>query len=149
MSSEIKLQVESEVKNAMRARDKQRLGVLRLIMAEFKRIEVDERIELDDQRVLVVFDKMSKQRKDSLSQFQDAGRDDLADQESFELQLLKEFMPPQLSDSEVKSIVDAAISEVGAESIKDMGKVMGIIKPKVQGQADMGVVGNLVKAQLN
>jgi uncharacterized protein len=149
MSSEIKRQVESEVKDAMRAREKQRLGALRLIMAEFKRIEVDERIELDDQRVLVVFDKMSKQRKDSLSQYQDAGRDDLADQESFELDILKEFMPPQLSDDEVRQIVEAAISEVGATSIKDMGKVMGKIKPKVQGQADMGVVGALVKAQLN
>ena len=149
MSSEIKLQVESEVKNAMRAREKQRLGTLRLIMAEFKRIEVDERIELDDQRILVVFDKMSKQRKDSLSQYQAAGRDDLADQESFELEVLKEFMPPQLSDDELRLIVDAAISEVGATSIKDMGKVMGMIKPMVQGQADMGVVGSLVKAQLN
>ena len=149
MSSEIKLQVESEVKTAMRARDKQRLGVLRLIMSEFKRIEVDERIELDDQRVLVVFDKMSKQRKDSLSQFQDAGRDDLADQESFELQLLKEFMPPQLSEDEIKSIVADAISEVGATSIKDMGQVMANIRPKVQGQADMGVVGSLVKTLLS
>ena len=149
MSSEIKVQVESEVKTAMRAREKQRLGVLRLIMAEFKRIEVDERIELDDQRVLVVLDKMSKQRKDSLTQFQDAGRNDLADQESFELELLKEFMPPQLSDDEIKTIVDAVINEVGATSIKEMGQVMGKIKSRVQGQADMGVVGSLVKARLS
>ncbi len=149
MSSAIKLQVDSEVKTAMRARDKQRLGVLRLIMSEFKRIEVDERIELDDQRVLAIFDKMSKQRKDSLSQFRDAGRDDLADQESFELDILKEFMPAQLSEVEIRIIVDATISEVGATSIKDMGQVMGNIKSKVQGQADMGVVGGLVKSRLS
>ncbi len=149
MSSAIKLQVDSEVKTAMRARDKQRLGVLRLIMSEFKRIEVDERIELDDQRVLAIFDKMSKQRKDSLSQFRDAGRDDLADQESFELDILKEFMPAQLSEDEIRIIVDATISEVGATSIKDMGQVMGNIKSKVQGQADMGVVGGLVKSRLS
>lgn len=149
MSSAIKLQVDSEVKTAMRARDKQRLGVLRLIMSEFKRIEVDERIELDDQRVLAIFDKMSKQRKDSLSQYRDAGRDDLADQESFELDILKEFMPAQLSEDEIRIIVDATISEVGATSIKDMGQVMGNIKSKIQGQADMGVVGGLVKSRLS
>lgn len=149
MSSAIKLQVDSEVKTAMRARDKRRLGVLRLIMSEFKRIEVDERIELDDQRVLAIFDKMSKQRKDSLSQYRDAGRVDLADQESFELDILKEFMPAQLSEGEIRIIVDATISEVGATSIKDMGQVMGNIKSKVQGQADMGVVGGLVKSRLS
>ena len=117
-------------------------------MAEFKRIEVDERIELDDARVLGIFDKMSKQRKDSLGQFQSAGRDDLADQESFELEILKEFMPEQLSSTELSSIVEATIRESGASSIKDMGKVMGIVKPLVQGRADMGEIGKLVKANL-
>ena len=149
MSSETKLQIEAEVKDAMRARDKQRLGVLRLIMSEFKRVEVDERIELEDPRVLVILDKMSKQRKDSLAQFEAAGRDDLVAQESFELDILKEFMPQQLSLEEVKSIVEAVISEVGATSIKDMGKVMGMLKLKVQGRADMGEIGSVVKASLN
>ncbi len=149
MSSDTKLQIEAEVKNAMRARDKQRLGVLRLIMSEFKRVEVDERIELEDTRVLVVLDKMSKQRKDSLAQFEAAGRDDLVAQESFELDILKEFMPQQLSLEEVKSIVEAVISELGATSIQDMGKVMGMLKLKVQGRADMAEIGSLVKASLN
>ena len=149
MSSDTKLQIEAEVKNAMRARDKQRLGVLRLIMSEFKRVEVDERIELEDPRVLLILDKMSKQRKDSLAQFEAARRDDLVAQESFELDILKEFMPQQLSLEEIKSIVEAVISEVGATSIKDMGKVMGMLKLKVQGRADMGEIGSLVKASLN
>jgi len=149
MSSDTKLQIEAEVKDAMRARDKQRLGVLRLIMSEFKRVEVDERIELEDPRVLVILDKMSKQRKDSLTQFEAAGRDDLVAQESFELDILKEFMPQQLSLEEVKSIVEAVILELGATSIQDMGKVMGMLKPKVQGRADMAEIGSLVKASLN
>ena len=149
MSSDIKLQIEAEVKNAMRARDKKRLGVLRLIMSEFKRVEVDERIELEDARVLAILDKMSKQRKDSLAQFEAAARDDLVAQESFELDILKEFMPRQLSAEEVKSIVEAVISEVGATSIRDMGKVMGMLKLKVQGRADMDEIGSLVKASLN
>lgn len=149
MSSDTKLQIEAEVKNAMRARDKQRLGVLRLIMSELKRVEVDERIELEDTGVLVILDKMSKQRRDSLAQFEAAGRDDLVAQESFELDILKEFMPQQLSLEEVKSIVEAVISEVGATSIKDMGKVMGKLKLKVQGRANMGEIGSLVKASLN
>ncbi len=117
-------------------------------MAEFKRVEVDERIELDDQRVLAILDKMSKQRRDSLSQFQSAGRDDLADQESFELDVLKEFMPDQLTAAELKTIVESAIAQIGATSVRDMGKVMGLLKPRVQGRADMAEVGSLVKADL-
>lgn len=148
MSSDIKLQIDAEVKSAMRARDKQRLGVLRLTMSELKKVEVDERIELDDQRVLAILDKMTKQRKDSLSQYTSAGRDDLAAQESFELEVLKEFMPEQLSATELKTLVDAAIAEAGATSVRDMGKVMGILKAQVQGRADMGEVGSLVKADL-
>lgn len=148
MSSDIKLQIDAEVKSAMRARDKQRLGVLRLTMSELKKVEVDERIELDDQRVLAILDKMTKQRKDSLSQYTSAGRDDLAAQESFELEVLKEFMPEQLSAPELKTLVDAAIAEAGATSVRDMGKVMGILKAQVQGRADMGEVGSLVKADL-
>lgn len=133
----------------MRARDKQRLGALRLIAAEFKRVEVDERIELDDPRVLSIFDKMIKQRKDSLSQFQAAGRDDLADQESFELDLLREFMPEALDEAAVDALVADAVAETGATTIKDMGTVMGVLRPKVQGRADMGQVSALVKARLS
>ncbi|MBT6585907.1 MAG: GatB/YqeY domain-containing protein [Gammaproteobacteria bacterium] len=134
---------------AMKARDKPRLGALRLIMADFKRIEVDERIELDDERVLVILDKMTKQRKDSLKQFEDAGREDLANQEALEIAVIAEFLPDQLSDDEVSGLVKAAIAETGAASMQDMGKVMAIVKPQVQGKADMGAVSGLVKAQLS
>jgi hypothetical protein len=118
-------------------------------MADFKRIEVDERIELDDERVLVILDKMTKQRKDSLKQFTDAGREDLANQEALEIAVIAEFLPDQLSDDEVSGLVKAAIAETGAASMQDMGKVMAIVKPQVQGKADMGAVSALVKAQLS
>ena len=133
----------------MKARDKSRLGALRLILADFKRIEVDERIELDDERVLVILDKMIKQRKDSLKQFEDAGREDLASQEALEIEVIAEFLPDQLSDDEVSGVVKAAIAETGASSMQDMGKVMAIVKPQVQGKADMGAVSGLVKTQLS
>ena len=133
----------------MRAKDKARLGVLRLMMSEFKRVEVDERVELDDTRVLAILDKMSKQRKDSLSQYEEAGRQDLADQESFELTVIAEFMPEQLSDDELAALVDEAIASAGAESMKDMGGVMGALRPKIQGRADMGAVSALVKSRLS
>ena len=132
----------------MRAREKQRLGVLRLVMSEFKRIEVDERIELDDNRVLVILDKMTKQRKDSLSQFEKAGRDDLVQQESFELDLIKEFMPEALDETTIASLIDEAITETGASSMKDMGQVMAVIRPQVQGRADMGAISAMVKGKL-
>ncbi len=132
----------------MRAREKQRLGVLRLVMSEFKRVEVDERIELDDNRVLVILDKMVKQRRDSLSQYQQAGRDDLAGQESFELDLLKEFMPEALDEATITALIDQAISETQADSMKDMGKVMGVVRPQVQGRADMGAVSAIIKQKL-
>ena len=149
MSEPIYQRVTAEVKVAMRARDKPRLGALRLIMADFKRIEVDERIELDDERVLVILDKMTKQRKDSLKQFEDAGREDLANQEALEIAVIAEFLPDQLSDNEVSGLVKAAIAETGAASMQDMGKVMAIVKPQVQWKADMGAVSGLVKAQLS
>jgi hypothetical protein len=149
MPEPIYQRVTAEVKVAMRARDKPRLGALRLIMADFKRIEVDERIELDDERVLVILDKMTKQRKDSLKQFEDAGREDLANQEALEIAVIAEFLPDQLSDDEVSGLVKAAIAETGAASMQDMGKVMAIVKPQVQGKADMGAVSALVKAQLS
>ena len=132
----------------MRARDKQRLGTLRLISAEFKKVEVDERIELDDPRVLAILDKMTKQRRDSFSQYESAGRTDLAEQEQFELDVISEFMPEQMTEAEIAVLVDEAVASVGAESIRDMGKVMGALKSQVQGRADMSVVGELVKAKL-
>ena len=149
MSEPIYQRVTAEVKVAMKARDKSRLGALRLILADFKRIEVDERIELDDERVLVILDKMIKQRKDSLKQFEDAGREDLASQEALEIAVIADFLPDQLSDDEVSGVVKAAIAETGASSMQDMGKVMAIVKPQVQGKADMGAVSGLVKTQLS
>ena len=149
MPEPIYQRVTAEVKVAMKARDKPRLGALRLIMADFKKIEVDERIELDDKRVLVILDKMVKQRKDSLKQFEDAGREDLANQEALEIAVIAEFLPEQLSDNEVSGLVKAAIAETGAGSMQDMGKVMAIVKPQIQGKADMGVVSGLVKAELS
>ena len=149
MPEPIYQRVTAEVKVAMKARDKPRLGALRLIMADFKKIEVDERIELDDKRVLVILDKMTKQRKDSLKQFEDAGREDLANQEALEIAVIAEFLPEQLSDDEVSGLVKAAIAETGAGSMQDMGKVMAIVKPQIQGKADMGVVSGLVKAELS
>lgn len=149
MSSPIKNQVEAAVKDAMRARDKQRLGVLRLIMAEFKRIEVDERTELSDERVLAILDKMVKQRKDSLEQYKSAGRDDLAEQEQFELSVIDEYTPDALSEAEVQALVEAAIAETGASSMQDMGALMANLRPKLQGRADMGAVSKLVKSQLS
>ena len=149
MPEPIYQRVTAEVKLAMKARDKPRLGALRLIMADFKRIEVDERIELDDERVLVILDKMTKQRKDSLTQFENAGREDLANQEALEIAVIAEFLPDQLSDDEVSGLVKAAIAETGAASMQDMGRVMAIVKPQVQGKADMGAVSGRVKAQLS
>ena len=147
--SEIKQRIEAAVKDAMRARDKQRLGVLRLTMAEFKRIEVDERIELDDERVLAVLDKMTKQRIDSLTQFDKAGRDDLAAQEAFQIALIKEFLPEPLSEAEITQLIDAAIETAGASSMQAMGQVMALLRPQMQGRADIGKVSGLVKGRLS
>lgn len=147
-TSELKQRINDAMKAAMRAKDKPRLGVIRLMQAEFKRIEVDERIELDDTRVLAILDKMTKQRRDSAKQYLDAGRQELADQESFEISVIEEFLPAALSEDELNSIIDQAIADSGAESIRDMGKAMGLIKPQVQGRADMGAVSQLIKAKL-
>ncbi|MDX1340901.1 MAG: GatB/YqeY domain-containing protein [Reinekea sp.] len=147
--SELKQRLTNEMKDAMRAKEKQRLGTIRLILAELKRIEVDERIELDDTRVLSVLDKMNKQRRDSIAQFEAAGRDDLAATERFELEVISTFLPAALTDEEINSLVTEAISATGAASMADMGKVMALIKPKAQGRADMGAISKLIKAQLN
>ena len=130
MSSELKANIQDNVKSAMRAREKERLGVLRLITAAIKQREIDERIEMDDADVLQVLDKMVKQRRDSEGQFLKAGRDDLAKQETYELGILSEFLPEALSEDELKALVDSAVAESAAESIKDMGKVMAILRPQ-------------------
>ena len=132
----------------MRGGDKPRLGVIRLILAAVKQREVDERIELDDAQVNAVLDKMSKQRRDSLEQFEKAGRDDLAEQEKFELGILKAYLPEPLSDAEIGALIEEAVQATGASSIKDMGKVMGQLKSKLQGRADMGAVSGKIKARL-
>lgn len=140
--------IKAAMKAAMKAREKERLGTIRLIQAEFKRIEVDERIEVDDARALVVLDKMVKQRRDSADQYQNAGRDELAAQENFEIGVIQEFLPTQLSEAELVAMVDEAIAASGASGMQGMGAVMGQLKPKLQGRADVGAVSQLVKARL-
>ncbi len=137
------------MKAAMKARDKQRLGTIRLIQAEFKRIEVDERIEVDDARALAVLDKMVKQRRDSAQQFTDAGRTELADVENAEIAVLQEFLPAQLTEDEIIAMIDEAIAASGATGMQAMGPVMGQLKPKLAGKADMGKVSGLVKSRLS
>jgi uncharacterized protein YqeY len=146
--SELKTRINDDVKSAMRAKDKDRLGALRLITAAIKQKEVDERIELDDTGVLAVLEKMVKQRKDSIEQYTKAGRDDLIAKEQYELDLIQSYLPEQMSEAEIEAVVAEAISATGASEMKDMGKVMGMVKPKVQGKADMGLVSKLVKAKL-
>ena len=145
----LKLQLTDAMKAAMRAKDKPRLGAIRLILSEIKRIEVDERIELDDARMLVLLDKMTKQRRDSIAQYESAGRQELADIEIAEIAVIQEFLPVALTDAEIAELIQQAVVESGAESMRDMGKVMAVIKPKIQGRADGGAVSNLVKAALN
>ncbi len=149
MATSLKEQITSDMKDAMRAKDKDRLGTIRLIQAAIKQREVDERIELDDEQVLVVLDKMVKQRRDSITQYRDAGRDELAAKEEAELEIIQHYLPEALSEAEIDSLIEEAIASSGAESMKDMGKVMGILKPKVQGRADMGAVSARIKARLN
>jgi uncharacterized protein YqeY len=148
MADTLKAQITEAMKAAMRAQDKQRLGAIRLILADIKRIEVDERIEVDDARVLVILDKMSKQRRDSITAFEGAGRTELADKEKFELAVIAEFLPQQLTETEISDLIARAIAESGAAGAAGMGKVMAILKPQIQGRADMAAVSKLVKAQL-
>jgi uncharacterized protein YqeY len=144
----LKLRLTEAMKNALRAQEKQRLGAIRLILAEINRIEVDERIEIDDARVLAVLDKMSKQRRDSIAQFQAAGRDDLVAIEAFEITVLEQFLPQRLSEAELTALIDEALTTSGARTMADMGKVMAALKPLVQGRADMAAVSKLIKARL-
>ncbi len=145
----IKEQVQEEMKAAMRAQDKERLSIIRLMLAEFKRIEVDERIVLDQTRELAVLDKMQKQRRDSFSQFKAAGRIDLATKEQYEIEVIQSFKPEGLTELEIHQSVMDAITESAATSQQDMSKVMALLKPKLQGRADMSQVGAKVKALLN
>lgn len=144
-----KIAIETAMKDAMRAKDKATLGTIRLILAEIKRIEVDERIDVDDQRVIATLDKMLKQRRDSIEQYRNADRGDLAEIEEQEMTVIQTFLPAQLSDDEIAELVATAISQSGAESMKDMGKVMGILKPQLQGRADLGAVSGKIKAALS
>ena len=140
--------IKAAVKAAMKAKDKERLATLRLIQAEFKRIEVDERIDVDDDRALAVLDKMVKQRRDSAQQYTDAGRDELAAKENAEIEVIQEYLPAQLSDDELAAMIDAAIASVDASGMAAMGPVMGQLKPQLAGRADMGAVSGMVKAKL-
>jgi len=146
--SELQNRIHDEMKTAMRAKDKPRLGIIRLIQSEFKRIEVDERIDLDEARVLAVLDKMVKQRRDSAKQYEDADRQELADQEHFEITIITEFLPQALTEEEIVTLIDDAVTATSASGMQDMGKVMGILKPQLQGRADMGAVSKLIKAKL-
>jgi len=146
--SELKTRINDDMKAAMRAKEKERLGVIRLILAAIKQREVDERIDLDDTQVLAVLDKMVKQRRDSIEQFMNAGREELADKERFELDLIQGYMPAALSEVELDALIKEAVSAVGASSMQDMGKVMAELKPKIQGRADMGQVSQKVKAAI-
>jgi len=144
----MKARITEDMKSAMRAQQKERLLTIRTILSEFKKIEVDERIELDDVRCLAVLDKMIKQRKDSIQQFIAAARQELADKEQAEIAVIQEYMPARLSEAEILALISDAISKTGATSGQDMGKVMGILKPQLQGKADMGEVSKLVKSEL-
>lgn len=146
--SELKQRISDDMKSAMRAKEKERLGVIRLILAAIKQREVDERIELDDAQVLAVLDKMLKQRRDSIEQYNNAGRTELAEKEQFEVGIIQAYMPAALSEAELDAMIQEIVAAVGASSMQDMGKVMAQLKPKVQGRADMGQVSQKVKAAI-
>jgi uncharacterized protein YqeY len=149
MSETLKTQLQTDMKSSMKSGDKSRLGVIRLMLAAIKQIEVDERIELDDARITAVLDKMAKQRRESIAQFDKAGRDDLTAIEQAELEIIQQYLPEALSESEINELVEQTIAATGAASIKDMGKVMGMLKPQLQGRADMGQVSQTIKARLS
>jgi len=147
--SQLKKRITDDMKSAMKAKDKQTLKAVRMILGAIKQKEVDDRIELDDAQVMAVIQKMVKQRKDSISQFSDAGRTDLVEVEEAELVVINSYMPEQLSDAEVAAAVDKAIIDSGADSMKDMGKLMGMLKSQLDGKADMGLVSRLIKDKLS
>ncbi len=145
----LKQRITEAMKAAMRARDKTRLGTVRLALAEIKKVEIDERIDLDDSRITSILDKMVKQRRDSIKQFETAGRTDLVAQEQKEIDVIKEFLPEALSEEELDTIIKAALEKSGASSMQDMGNLMGLVKPQVVGRADMGAVSQKIKAALS
>ncbi len=145
----LKSQITEQMKDAMRAKDTARLGTIRLLLAAIKQREVDERIELTDADVIAVIEKMLKQRRDSITAFEGAGRNDLADIEKFEVTVLQTYMPKQMTDAEIDAIISQVITDSGAQGAKDMGKVVGLVKPLVAGMADMGKVSGLIKAKLS
>ena len=151
--SALKQRITQDMKTAMRAKEKARLGVIRMALAAIKQREIDERAKLDDAglddtQIIVIIDKMIKQRRDSASQFQDAGRDELAAIENVEINVLQDYMPTAMSDDEITTAIDKAIADTGASSIKDMGKLMGVLKPQLQGRADLGAVSGTIKQKL-
>jgi len=147
--SELKQRITDDMKSAMKAKDKQALKAVRMILEAIKKKEIDERKELDDAQVMTVIQKMVKQRKDSISQFSDAGRTDLVEIEEAELEIINNYMPEQLSDEDVALVVDKAINDSGANSMKDMGKLMGMLKVQLQGKTDMSLVSQLIKSRLS
>jgi uncharacterized protein len=146
--SALKTQIQDAMKTAMKSGDKPRLAVIRLMLAALKQVEVDERIELDDTRVIAILDKMVKQRRESIAQFAPAGRDDLVEKEQAEIDIITEYLPQALSEAEIEAIINQAISETGASSMKEMGKVMAQVRPQLVGRADMGAVSGRIKALL-
>lgn len=146
--STLKTRIQDDMKAALRGQDKDRLGTIRLLLAAMKQIEVDERVTLDDTRILAVLEKMIKQRRESINQYQAAGRQELANKEQAEINVLQEYLPPALSEAEVLAMIDAAIASSGAKSMQEMGKVMALLKPQLQGRADMGQVSGLIKKRL-
>lgn len=144
----LKAQISEDMKSAMRAKDSARLGAIRLLQAAIKQREVDERIELDDSNVIAVIEKMLKQRRDSIAAYESANRNDLADVEKFEVGVLQTYLPQQLTEEQINEIVNQVISDVGAQGAKDMGKVVGLVRPLVAGVADMGKVSGIIKAKL-
>lgn len=147
-ASPLKQRLKSELIVAMKAGEKDRRDVIRLIMSAIKQREVDERIELDDEQIILVLDKMLKQRRESISQYSDAGRNDLAEQEAAEISVIETYMPEKLSDADIETLIAKAIGDTGAASMRDMGKVMAILKPAMQGRADMAAVSSLIKQKL-
>ncbi len=148
-ASALKSRINEDMKSAMRAKEKERLATIRLILAAIKQIEVDTREDIDDAGVTAVLDKMSKQRRESIEQFTKASREDLAEQERAELAIIAEYLPEPLTDEEIDALIEAGISETGAADMKDMGKVMGRLKPQIQGRADMGAVSAKIKQRLS
>ncbi len=147
--SELKARLTEQMKACMKAGDKKRLGVIRSMLAAIKQVEVDSQKALDDDEVIAVLDKQVKQRRDSIQQYREAGREELAEQEQYELEVIQTFLPQPLSEAEIAQMIEAAIQETGAAGMQDMGKVMGVLKPKMQGRADMSIVSKQVREKLS